>query len=521
VTLTDEAPRPPRIGRAFDKAGTALFAGQIQALASQMGEHLCRLARSVSIRERRDFSCAVFDAAGNLLANAPHVPVHLGAMGETVRDLLRRHGPALLPGRAWASNDPTAGGSHLPDITVTQPVFVEDQLLGFVACRGHHADVGGLTPGSMPPFSRCLADEGLVLRQVALNPGGIFVPPPLPGCRQVDVVIADLEAQVAACALGARRLGALAEQLGAEVVRAQGSHLLDAAEGAARAVLAGLPGRHVGEERLDDGSLIRVILDVAGGEARCRLEGPAHPGNANAPRGVARAALLYVFRCLSAEALPLNEGALRPFTLEIPPGSLFDPGPEAAVVAGNVETSQRLVDALLQAIGALAASQGTMNNLTVGTARGAFYETIGGGMGAGPLGPGASAVQVHMTNTRATDLEELEHRFPVRIERWGRRWGSGGEGQHRGGDGTDKQLVFLEPCTVALLAGRRDEGAAGIAGGASGAPGLDLRQQGEAWEPAPPQWRAAAGDRLRIQTPGGGGWGSSARQHPSPDTETR
>jgi 5-oxoprolinase (ATP-hydrolysing) len=362
----------------------------------------------------------------------------------------------------------------------------------------------------MPPFARTLDEEGLVLRQVCIAEAGRFLAPDLPGCRESETVRADLEAQVAACAVGERAFQALCDAVGAPVVAAQMEHLLRWAERAVIEVLRGFPpGEYAAEERLDHGLRLGVSIRVQGERAAVRLEGAADAGNLNAPPAVARAALLYAFRCLVGEEIPFNEGALRPFDLSVEPGGLFDPRPPRAVAGGNVETSQRLVDAVLRALGALAASQGTMNNLTVGTPRGAWYETIAGGMGAGPGFSGASGVQVHMTNTPATDVEVLEHRFPVRLERFALRRGSGGPGRWRGGDGVVKEWCFLDDCDVALLAGRRVEGAPGLAGGGSGAPGLDERDRGSGWEPAPATWRARAGDRLRIQTPGGGGWGVS------------
>jgi len=531
LRLVDLAPPARGLVTAFHPVHTAVFGARVMAVAEQMGERLARLARSVSIRERRDFSCAVFDAQGHLVANAPHVPVHLGAMGATVRDLLARRGAAVCSGTAWASNDPYAGGSHLPDITVVMPVFLPGaagaQRLALVACRGHHVDVGGRSPGSMPATATRIEEEGFLLRQVPVLEGGRFVAPEVlgraweaGGSRQPDDVRADLEAQVAACVAGERALRALAGEVGEAAFRAQVGHLQDHAEAAVRELLPALQGRWRRTVLLDAGPLapqpFGVELDVGPTGLRLGLTGAPHPGNLNAPRAVAVAALLYVFRCLvqarggPGASLPLNEGALRPFTLDIAPGSLFDPQPPAAVAGGNVETSQRLVDALLAALGALAGSQGTMNNLSVGTPAGAFYETIGGGSGAGPDFPGAHGVQVHMTNTRATDVEELEHRFPVRLLRLARRRGSGGVGRQPGGDGVVKEWRLLAPARVSLLAGRRTVPAPGQDGGGDGAPGLDERDRGQGWEPAPVEWEAAPGDRLRVQTPGGGGWGRRA-----------
>ena len=506
LTRTRRPHRPAPLD--FHPVHTAVFGARIQAIAERMGERLARLARSVSIRQRHDFSCAVFDADGQLVANAPHVPVHLGAMGVTVRDLIARRGDQLAAGQAWASNDPYAGGSHLPDITVIRPVLIDGTRLGFVAARGHHVDVGGIQPGSMPPHATHIDEEGLVLSQILISDGDRFLPPPLPGCRQPDAVCADLVAQIAACEAGASLLSDLAAEQSAPVVTAQLAHLLTQAGAVVAAHLPRLTGTHTATERLDDGTPLTVTLTVSGRHGHLTIDAPPHPGNLNAPRAVAVAALLYVFRCLVDTELPLSEGALRPLSLSVTPGGLLDPVHPAAVAGGNVETSQRLVDALLHALGAQAGSQGTMNNLTVGTPSGAFYETIGGGSGAGPGFEGAHAVQVHMTNTAATDVEELEAAFPVRLERWERRTGSGGAGQQRGGDGCVRQWQFLAPAQVALLAGRRVHGAPGLAGGEDGAPGRDERDVGNGWEPAPPTWEAKAGDRLRISTPGGGGFGA-------------
>ena len=511
IILVDQAPTAPRLGTERHPVHTAVFGARLAGMAEAMGVSLARLARSVSIRERRDYSCAVFDAAGRLAVNAPHVPVHLGAMGETVRSLLRLHGPALAAGQAWVTNDPYAGGSHLPDITVIRPVFDgRGGLAAFVACRGHHVDVGGASPGSMPPDAVSIDEEGVVIPLSVLvdEEGSLFLPS-LPGCRQPDDVEADLLAQVAACAVGAGALRALMEQEGATVLRAQLGHLQAVASDAVAEVLADRTGESSASTELDDGTRlsVRLCFGGPGGGLRVELHAPPHPGNRNAPEAVARAAVLYVLRCMVGVPIPLNEGVLDRVSVVVNRGGLFDPCPPRAVAGGNVETSQLLVDTLFVALGLGAASQGTMNNLTVGTQRGAFYETIGGGAGATAEGPGASAIQVHMTNTRSTDVEVLERRFPVRLERLARRWGSGGGGRHAGGDGVIREWRFLDDATVALLAGRRRLAPPGLDGGHPGAVGLDQRDAGTGWEPCPSVWTAKAGDRLRIETPGGGGWG--------------
>jgi 5-oxoprolinase (ATP-hydrolysing) len=507
LRLTRAEPRATSLGRAFHPVHTAVFATRLTAIAEQMGERLQSLARSTSIRERRDFSCAVFDREGRLCASAPHVPVHLGAMGETVRRLASEQ--RLADGETWVTNDPYAGGSHLPDVTVIRPVFARGERIAFVACRGHHVDVGGATPGSMPPFSARIDEEGFVLPAHRLVAGGVLFEPGLPVCREPEVVRADLRAQASACELGHERVQTLEREVG-DAFAAQLDHLRERARRAVLSVLATLGGEHSAEEVFDDGTRLSVELRVDRERARIAIRGPAHRGNLNAPAAVARAAILYVLRLLVEQDLPLNEGALDPFEITLERDGLFDPRPPRAVAGGNVETSQRLVDALLRAVGALASSQGTMNNLTVGTSRGAWYETIGGGAGAGPTFDGASAVQVHMTNTRATDVEELETRFPVLLERFARWPGSGGAGRHPGGDGTEKVWRFLEAADVALLAGRRTAGAAGLEGGGAGAPGRDERDVGNGFEPAPAVWRAEPGQRLRIRTPGGGGFGATS-----------
>jgi 5-oxoprolinase (ATP-hydrolysing) len=513
VRLDQLEPRERTVGTTFHPVHTAIFATRAMSIAEHMGERLARLARSVSIRERRDFSCALFDEQGRLVANAPHVPVHLGAMGETVRDLLKRRADQLSAGQTWATNDPYAGGSHLPDITVIRPVYRGKERVGFVACRGHHVDVGGSTPGSMPPHSTTIEEEGFRLRAILLADQHGFHRPPLPGCRQPDEVIADLMAQTAACADGETQLQELMAEIGLPGFKAQLAHLIGTAARSVARVLQDLNGTHTAVEILDDGTKITVQFHIEGDRGQLTIDAAAHPGNLNAPSAVARAALLYVLRSLVEEPLPLlNEGSLSPVTISITPGGLFDPIEPAAVAGGNVESSQRLVDAILRSLHVQAASQGTMNNLTVGTCVGAWYETIGGGSGAGPGFHGADGVQVHMTNTRATDVEELEARFPVRLDSWSRRAGSGGNGEWIGGNGIEKCWTFLDHAEVSLLAERRAAGAPGAVGGRPGLPGSDEINSGAGWEPMPLQWTAKAGDRLRIRTPGGGGFGSPSNE---------
>jgi len=486
--------------------GLELWGNRFMSVATQAGELLRRLARSVNIRERLDYSCAVFDARGRLVANAPHIPVHLGAMGETVRDLLRTR--EVVPGQPTLCNDPCAGGSHLPDLTVVTPVAHGERVF-FVASRAHHVDVGGLTPGSMPPHSTSLEEEGFVVRHRPLLDLATATLAPLDDllgrCREPDTVRADLEAQVAANAHAARLLVALGPS---DVLAAWMEHLEDAAADAVAALLGGLrPGE--AEDTLDGLPLrVRWLPGPEGLTLDFTGTGGPHRGNCNAPLAVVRAAVLYVLRALVARDIPLNEGALRAVRLVLPEPSLVCPPPGAAVAGGNVETSQRIADLLLRAAGARAASQGTMNNLTCGGAGWAFYETVGGGTGASARGPGADGRQVHMTNTRGTDPEVLEARLPLRVHRTAFRPGSGGAGLHPGGRGLVRELEVLERAEVALLAGRRAAGAPGLAGGGEGAPGRDLlvragvrtRWDGHAAVLAP-------GDRVIVATPGGGGWG--------------
>jgi 5-oxoprolinase (ATP-hydrolysing) len=468
-------------------------------VAEQGGAVLQRVARSVNVRERLDFSCAVFDEHGQLVANAPHIPVHLGAMGVTVRDLITRVDPPV--GTHWLCNDPAAGGSHLPDLTVTTAVDLGGARV-FVACRAHHVDVGGSTPGSMPPRSRSLAEEGLVFRQVPVGADGSG--PDLAGSRQPAVVRADLAAQVAANLAMAERL----RQLGPpDVVRAWSAHLLDATEELVTALIDTLPARSGPVTDVIDGvplclTLRRessLVVDFTG-------TGGPHAGNLNAPPAVVRAAVLYALRVLVDGDIPLNEGALRPVRLVVPSPSLLDPPVGAAIAGGNVETSMRIADLMLRAVGRYAASAGTMNNFTIGGEGWAAYETLGGGQGAGPRGAGASARQLHMTNTRATDAEVLEHRLPLRVRRFNCRPGSGGRGLHPGGDGLIREIEVLAPATACLLATRRSQGAAGL-GGEPGLPGRDavIRDgREEPWDGDPIE--LLPGDRVRVQTPGGGGF---------------
>lgn len=495
----------PRSATQRTPLGVALWGQRFMAVAEEAGAVLRRLARSVNIRERLDFSCAVFDRDGHLIANAPHIPVHLGAMGETVRDLIRHH-PDLEDGQAWLTNDPDAGGSHLPDLTVVTPVIVAGHRW-FVASRGHHVDVGGITPGSMPPHSTTLEEEGFVVRHAPLLVNGALNTDAIGPCRDPETVLADLEAQIASnrrAAHALRRLGP------PDVIDAWMSHLQDVAaeavveavsalaNGAARDDVDGIP-LVLSLTRTDPPTAERLVVDLTG-------TGGVHRGNRNAPPAVVRAAVLYSVRVLVGRDMPLNEGSLRPVVLRLPAPSLVSPPSGAAVAGGNVETSQALVDLVLRAAGHMAASQGTMNNLTLGGDGWSFYETIGGGQGASPRGAGPSGRQVHMTNTRATDPEVLEARLPLRVRRFCYRRGSGGHGAHQGGDGLIREIEVLVPSKAALLASRRHSGSAGL-GGSDGLPGSDYLRRDGLWAP----WDGGftelrPGDRVFIATPGGGGW---------------
>ncbi|MEB3105120.1 MAG: hydantoinase B/oxoprolinase family protein [Cyanobacteriota bacterium] len=521
-----------------DPVRLELFNHRFAAIAEQMGVQLQQSSRSVNIRERLDFSCALFDGQGQLVANAPHIPVHLGSMGESVTallaDVVAGRRPALQPGDVILSNDPYAGGTHLPDITAITPVFAGDSSVPqfFVASRGHHADVGGITPGSMPAFSRTIADEGLLLRNEPFLRNGAMDEPlwrerfnagPHP-VRNPQQLLADLQAQAAANRQGAEALQQLIQAEGLEVVQAYMGHVqANAAEAVRRVVDRLCDGSHA--LQLDNGAWIRVAVQVDRSARRVRVDftgsAPQLESNLNAPLAVTKAVVLYVFRCLVGEAIPLNAGCFEPIELVVPRGSLLNPNPPAAVVAGNVETSQAATNALFAALGVQAAAQGTMNNLSFGDAgSGAgsrqYYETICGGTGAGVLPngeafAGAAAVQSHMTNSRLTDPEILEERFPVRLERFAQRRGSGGHGRWLGGDGVVRQLRALEPITVSLLSSSRQVPPFGLAGGEPGACGQNWLLRGDGREELLAGCCALElkpGEGLRIETPGGGGYGS-------------
>ena len=493
-----------------------VFNNQFKSIAEQMGIVLQRTALSTNIRDRLDFSCAVFDAEGGLVANAPHIPVHLGAMGESVRAVLAAH-PSTNPGDAFVTNDPAAGGSHLPDITVVTPMHDDDGSLRFVvASRGHHADVGGLTPGSMPPSSTTLDEEGVVFRSLKIVEDGALLETRLRDvlnsgkypARNPDENLADIQAQVAANEKGVQLLDELLTRYGLHVVTAYMQHIQDnAAELTAHAIQNLPDGEHRFEDRLDDGARIAVRITVHGEAMEIDFEGTdrALDNNLNAPRAVTMAAVLYVLRVLVGKPIPLNSGCMRPVTVRIPEGSLLCPEPDRAVAAGNVETSQRIVDVLFGALELAAASQGTMNNVTFGDDRFAYYETLGGGAGATARHPGASGVHTHMTNSKCTDPEVLEARFPIRVRRFEIRRGSGGQGKNAGGDGLIRELEFLAPMRVSVLSERRIVAPYGMRGGNPGAPGMNLLNGHRLAHRATAE--VSAGDVLRIETPGGGAWG--------------
>jgi 5-oxoprolinase (ATP-hydrolysing) len=503
-----------------------LFNNFFMAIAERMGAALAETAHSVNIKERLDFSCAIFDAEGGLVANAPHVPVHLGSMGESVRAVMRAHGPRMKRGDSYALNAPYHGGTHLPDITVITPVFDARgrEILFYVAARGHHADVGGITPGSMPPESRSIEEEGVLLDGVKIVAGGRFLEAEVRAAlaagrwpaRNPEVNILDLKAQVAANATGVRELENLVETYSLDVVRGFMRRVQDNAEESVRRVIGALRSGTFAAE-MDNGAAIcvAVAVDRERREAAIDFSGtsPQQPNNLNAPLAVAHAAVLYAFRTLVDDDIPLNEGCLKPLRIVAPEGSMLNPHYPAAVAGGNVETSQCITDALFGALDAMAACQGTMNNFTFGDARLQYYETLCGGAGAGPGFDGASAVHTHMTNSRLTDPEILESRFPVLVEEFAIRKNSGGRGRWRGGDGAIRRIRFLAPLQASILSTRRRVAPFGLAGGAPGAPGRNyvLRRDGRIEElPGTASVAMEPGDVFVIETPGGGGYGAPA-----------
>ncbi len=545
LVLERVTPREVRyaVGTGADPVMLEVFNNLFMSIAEQMGVRLAQTAYSVNIKERLDFSCALFDADGNLIANAPHMPVHLGSMGESIKTVIAKNRDTMKPGDVYVLNDPYNGGTHLPDVTVITPVYMQAERHGdspgfsgsaspensgtvpmplfYVGSRGHHADIGGITPGSMPPFSKNVEEEGVLLDNVKLVEDGRMLEEEMRRllaaarypARNPDQNIADLRAQVAANEKGVQELKRMVEHFGLDVVRAYMKHVQDNAEECVRRVIGVLKDGEFAYE-MDNGAVIRVKITIGPDRRSATIDftgtSAQLESNFNAPAAVVYAAVLYVFRTLVDDDIPLNAGCLKPLRVIIPEGSMLNPRPPAATVAGNVETSQCLTDALYGALGVMAASYGTMNNFTFGNDRYQYYETISGGTGAGPGFDGTDTVQAHMTNSRLTDPEVLEWRFPVRIDAHEIRRGSGGRGKWRGGDGATRRVRFLEPMTAAILAGHRRIPPYGMAGGEPGDVGRDWveRADGSRTELSfADEAQVDAGDVFVIETPGGGGYG--------------
>ena len=529
----------PKFDTRMDPIRLSIFSNLFMSIAEQMGRSLQRTSVSTNIKERQDYSCAVFDAQGRLIANAPHQPVHLGAMGEAVRKQIEIQGSNLQEGDVLLTNHPIAGGSHLPDLTVITPVWNEGKPVFFVASRGHHADIGGISPGSMPPFSKFLDEEGVCIKSLKLVESGkfqealirdLFTEPKIlgdktrvPGSRLVADNISDLKAQVAANQKGIELLTEMVEKYSLEVVQAYMGHIQTNAENAVRSMLKEFSTNMnlkpidtiEAEELLDDGSPIRLTLtiDREKGSAVFDFSGTGKQleGNLNAPQAVTYSAILYCLRCLIEKEMPLNHGCLGPIDVIMEKGSLLWPSETAAVVGGNVLTSQRITDVIFKAFSAVAGSQGCMNNLTFGNKKIAYYETIGGGAGAGNGWHGQSGVHTHMTNTRITDPEILEQRYPVLLRKFSLRDDSGGQGKYRGGDGIIREIEFLDDMNVAILSERRIFAPYGLQGGQPGKKGQNLFLKADGQEidlGGKNEILANPGDRIRIQTPGGGGYGT-------------
>jgi 5-oxoprolinase (ATP-hydrolysing) len=517
--------RPPReaVGTDADPVMLEVFNNLFMNIAEQMGATLANTAYSVNIKERYDFSCAIFAPDGSLVANAPHVPVHLGSMGASIKTIIRENQGRMKPGDSYAINAPYNGGTHLPDVTVINPVFdhAGNEILFYVASRGHHADIGGRTPGSSPPDSTSIHEEGVLIDNFLMVEHGVLREEAtrellLSGqypCRNVDQNLADLEAQIAANNVGVAQVLAMVERFGLDVVHAYMQHVQDNAAESVRQVLATTTGGHF-VYPMDNGCQVEVDIkvDQVKREAVIDFTGtsPQFHGNYNAPTAVCLAAVLYVFRCLVDDDIPLNEGCLEPLRVIVPPRSILSPEYPAAVIAGNTEVSQCVTDALFGALGVLASSQGTVNNTVYGNDQYQNYETICGGTGAGPGHAGTSAVHSHMTNTRLTDPEILEWRFPLRVDSFSIRPNSGGQGAYPGGDGIVRELTFLEPMTLTLLGSHRLTDPYGLAGGGSGARGHDFirRANGRVDElGGTDEAELGAGDTFVQETPGGGAYG--------------
>jgi 5-oxoprolinase (ATP-hydrolysing) len=524
LTRTVPLDRGKAVGTAVDPVMLEVFNNLFMSIAEQMGSVLENTSYSVNMKERLDFSCALFGRGGDLVANAPHMPVHLGSMSESVKAVIRERQGSMRAGDVYVLNAPYNGGTHLPDVTVITPVFDDAgrEILFYVGARGHHADIGGTTPGSMPPDSHSVEEEGVLLDNFLLVEQGRFrereVREVLGGgrypARNATQNVADLKAQIAACEKGAQELRRMIASFGLDVVHAYMGHVQDNAEEQVRRILGVLKDGAF-TTALDTGGtiVVRIAIDRAARAARLDFSGtsPQLPTNFNAPSAVCRAAVLYVFRTLVDDEIPMNEGVLKPLDIFIPDGSMLRPRYPAAVVAGNVETSQLITETLYGALGVQAAGQSTMNNITFGDERYQYYETVAGGSGAGPGFAGTSCVQVHMTNSRLTDPEVLEWRFPVLIEEFRIRRGSGGEGRWRGGDGAVRRLRFLAPMTVAILSSRRAIAPFGMAGGAPGARGRNWVERGDGSivpMTGTDRCEVARGDVFVIETPGGGGYGA-------------
>jgi 5-oxoprolinase (ATP-hydrolysing) len=511
-------------GTDADPVMLEIFNNLFMSVAEQMGFSLCNTASSVNIKERLDFSCAIFDSSGCLVANAPHIPVHLGSMGESVKTVIRERGNSISNGDVYLLNNPYNGGTHLPDITVITPVFDDTggEIEFFAASRGHHADIGGITPGSMPPDSKTIEEEGILIDNFLLVHNGTFREKefidllssgPYPA-RNISQNMADIKAQIAANEKGVNELRNMVSHYGLSVVHAYMKHVQNNAEAIIRKTLGKMKGGEFSYE-MDDGSVIhvKITIDKILKNAIIDFTGtsPQRQNNFNAPSSVCMAAVLYVLRTLIDDEIPMNHGVLKPVKVIIPPGSMLNPVHPAAVVAGNVETSQCITDAIYGALGVMAASQGTMNNFTFGNDRYQYYETICGGSGAGPDFDGTSAVHTHMTNTRLTDPEVLELRYPVLLEEFSIRKDSGGKGTCRGGDGVTRKIKFREDMTAAILSNRRKIPPFGMAGGEPGKVGRNYieKEDGTTVElPGTAKVHVSKGDIFVIETPGGGGFGN-------------
>jgi len=532
--------RGKAVGTQVDPVMLEVFKNLFMSIAEQMGSVLENTSYSVNMKERLDFSCAIFDSLGDLIANAPHMPVHLGSMSESVKTIIRERAGTMNPADVYVLNAPYNGGTHLPDVTVITPVFDDARaaarapgragdarrILFYVGARGHHADIGGVTPGSMPPDSKTVEEEGVLFDNLLLVDRGTFREEALRQhlasgkypARNPYQNVADLKAQIASCEKGVQELRRMVGAFGLDVVHAYMKHVQDNAEEQVRRVLGALKDGAF-ETPLDNGGQIKVAITVDRKRRAAKLDftgtSPQLPTNFNAPSAVCRAAVLYVFRTLVDDEIPMNEGVLKPLAILIPPGSMLSPRYPAAVVAGNVETSQLVTETLYGALGVQAAGQSTMNNVTFGNAQYQYYETVAGGAGAGPGYDGASCVQIHMTNSRLTDPEVLEWRFPVLLEDFRIRRGSGGKGKWKGGDGAVRRIRFLEAMTVSILSSRRAYAPFGMAGGAPGAKGRNWVERAEGAGDTPvlvpmtgtDKCEVRAGDVFVVETPGGGGYG--------------